>query len=83
MLSDNSRIQRCLGGGNKIASISVSKLWPFFSEDPRGERTDGNVSISPCPSPSLPDPCSGIHVFTATIRRELGDVSPFIRPVST
>jgi len=40
-------------------SISVAKLWPFFSADPRRERrerTEGNVSISPSPSSSVPAP---------------------------
>ena len=37
-------------------SISVVKLWPFLSVHRRGEGTDGDVSIRPCRSSSVPAP---------------------------
>ncbi len=56
MLSDNSPIQGCLGDGNKIVSISVATLCPFFSQHSRNRGTDRNVSIRPCPSSGVPAP---------------------------
>ena len=49
----NSRFERPLGyfgGGNKMVSISVVRVQPFFSTDPRKRNYD-NVPI--CPSVSL------------------------------
>ena len=50
---NNSPIRVCLGDGNKIACISVVKLWPFFSGR---ERTNGSLSINPSPASSVPGP---------------------------
>jgi hypothetical protein len=36
-LPDNSPIHGFVGGGNKIVGVSVVKLWPRFSADPRRE----------------------------------------------
>jgi hypothetical protein len=56
VLLDNSPIQLCLGGGNKIVRILVAKLRPFFSAHLRSEGTDENVSIRFCRSSKVPAP---------------------------
>lgn len=88
-VSDNSPIQGYLGGGNKIVSISVTKLWLLT---PRERffpfRPGGSYQTAPQPRMNWPgqnlgqvldDPRPRSHVFTAAARRELGTVSPFIR----